>query len=175
MRELRRAAPPGRWPRRESRGTVRDGGVGLARPLSRGSAAEAAPPTPGGRPRYHSAGGDPPLRDTRHRTMRNRPRPSLRTQPVVSRERVSMWWASPLTPAQRLSGGRLRSRQGRAFGSSLRDGASATLDRTWPRVPGPHGACRVEGRSGRSPSHPWKDDYSEHRWPILSAKIYYCP
>jgi len=48
-------------------GLVRARGVGLARPLSRGGAAEAAPPTPGGRPRCCRACGGPPLRALRHR------------------------------------------------------------------------------------------------------------
>jgi hypothetical protein len=42
------------------------GAPGLARPLSRGGAAEAAPPTPGGCPRYRPAGGGPPLRALWH-------------------------------------------------------------------------------------------------------------
>ena len=69
-RELRRAAPPGRW----RRAGVRRG------PSAPGASAEAAPSRvrtlPGAaadarrRPRYRQAGGDPPSRSTRHRAMR---------------------------------------------------------------------------------------------------------
>jgi hypothetical protein len=135
MRELRREAPPGRWHRRGAGGRSapgrRLGAPSLAQGRCRGRAANA-----GRLSRLSAAGGGPPLRRTRHRATRTRPRPSLRAarrQPRNGAARTRR--ASPLKPAQRLSGGRLRSRQGRAYGASLRDGASATLDWAWPRVP----------------------------------------
>ena len=68
-RELRRAAPPGRWHRRKRRGLSTPGRPRKPRPLAceRGRARQ---PTPGGRPRYRQADGDPPSRSTRHRAMR---------------------------------------------------------------------------------------------------------
>ena len=51
----------------DRRGLSAPGASAVARPLSRGGAAESAPPTPGGRPRYRQADGGPPLRALWHR------------------------------------------------------------------------------------------------------------
>jgi hypothetical protein len=58
------------------------------RPLSRGGAAEAVPPTPGGRPCYRSAGGDQPLRKTRQRVMRNPGRSPSSVPGIVSPRKI---------------------------------------------------------------------------------------
>jgi len=60
--------PPGLGPQRGMSGELSaPGASAVARPLSRGGAAESAPPTPGGRPRYRQADGGPPLRALWHR------------------------------------------------------------------------------------------------------------
>ena len=108
----------------------------LSRGLSRGGAAESAPPTPGGRPRYRQAGGDPPLRGTRHRAMCTR-RGGAGEERVTSRE-VSQHVPRGLLPSNRRNdypGGDSGPVKGAPSGASLRDDASATLDWTWPRVP----------------------------------------
>lgn len=136
-RNLRRGAPPGRWPQRGkavdwAHSGRRPSAPSLARGRCRGRAADA-----GSRPRYRSASGGPPLHSTRH-TRHAQPTAAVATHAARYQPRngtACAVRASPLKTAQRLSGGRLRSRQGRTFGASLRDGASATLDRTWPRVP----------------------------------------
>jgi hypothetical protein len=69
MRELRRAASPGRGRRGTAGICPRLGRRLRPRPLACGRC-RARRPTPGGRPRYRQAGGDPPSRSTRHRAMR---------------------------------------------------------------------------------------------------------
>jgi hypothetical protein len=116
------------------------------RPLACGRC-RARRPTPGGRPRYRQAGGDPPSRCTRHRASGSRTRTAgCRTR--LSRESVASG-ASPLDPARDYPGG------GRNLSRALlrRVPSGRPLTEPRPRVPRTHSARRVEGRSGEALPH----------------------
>ena len=118
------------------RGSVRPGASAVARPLSRGGAAEPAPPTLGDRPRHRSAGGDPPLRGFRHRHAQQRRPVALSPTRLTPSKCHSERLLLPLDPARDYPGG------GQAPSRALPSVASVasqprTLDRAWPRAPGP--------------------------------------
>jgi len=120
MRELRRAAPPGRWPQRGKAGDC----PLLGRRPSRGLSRAAALPSPRRRRQAAVPATARPVVTRRYAAlstaMRNRPCRHCGTARDQPRNVTACTVrASPLKPAQRLSGGRLRPRQGRAFGASL--------------------------------------------------------
>ena len=131
------------------------GASAVARPLSRGGAAESAPPTPGGRPRHRPAGGDPPLRSTQHRHAQSAV-PSVRhsARSAEKCHRMHRAGFSPQTGATIIRGA--TQAPSRARLSARRSAMAQAPPLTGPgrESPGPHSACRVEGRSGRSPSAP---------------------
>jgi hypothetical protein len=148
---LRREAPPSRWRRR---GRAEDcplpGASAVARPLSRRGATEAAPPTPGGRPRYRPTGGGPPSHCTRHRGERQPGAGIARVPDALKSRECHVGRFSP-RPGARLSGGRSEPVKGapsaRPFGQ--------TLDRTTAASPpDPIAPIGLRGGAGEAPSAP---------------------
>ena len=101
----------------------------LARGRCRARVADARRPSPD-RP----ATGDPPLRTTRHRAMQLTAAGRSHTTSDQSRKSAAhAELGSPLNRRHDYPGGDSGPVKGAP--SARRDGASATLDRTWPRVP----------------------------------------
>jgi hypothetical protein len=158
------AAPLGRWRRRGKAGDCPLPGRRLSRGLSRAGAL----PSPRRRrraavPATARPGGDPPLRFTRHHTMRTRRGRrcgSTRDQPGNIAA-----CADGLLPSNRRNdypGGDSGPVKGAPCGRVAEAMAQAPpLTGPGRESPGPHSACRVEGRSGRSPPAPNRKDGTE--------------
>jgi len=155
-RNLRRAAPPGRWRRGRSGDCPR-----LGRRRSRGLSRAGALPSPRRRRRAAVPATAGPVVTHRYATpgiapcaTGRDPSPPRGTQSAEKRHRTVPRGLLPSNRRSDCPGGDSGPVKGAPSARRFRDGASGTLDRTWPRVPRAHGACRVEGRSGRSPSVP---------------------
>jgi hypothetical protein len=124
--------------------------VSLARERCRVRAADARAATP----RYRSAGGDPPLRATRHRAMRDQGG-SPRRGGCQGKYHSERWFLPSIQ--REIIRGATTPRQGRSLRSRRLLRSRRPLTGPGREFPGPLGACRVEGEEREKPCRDGRD------------------